>query len=246
MRTSRPWPQIPVAALLAAAVLIGAAALAGRLATPRQLVVTQADQLEQAVPQQIGPWRHRPSPLVQVGLTTGTETSTDQPYDQVVLRTYIGAQGEQVQLALAWGQRQRQEVKVHRPDLCYVAQGWQVRSLQPRSLDGLRHAPPRIAAKRMLAQSGGQGFEAVSYWMRIGDVFSEDAWETRGHILREGLVGRIPDGILVRASVRVRSPQEAEQAWATAERFLADLMAELDPQAASMLVGRSALAGAGA
>jgi len=42
------------------------------------------------------------------------------------MRAYQNSQGQIVYLALAWGEQQRQEVKIHRPDLCYVAQGFKV------------------------------------------------------------------------------------------------------------------------
>ena len=95
--------------------------------------------------------------------------------------------------------------------------------------DGIEAPGGTVTGKRMLALSR-RGGEAVSYWMRIGGLFSEDAWDTRLHILKEGLKGRVPDGVLVRASVRVRDARDAETAWPLAESFLSDL-AEASPEA---------------
>jgi len=229
------WPKA-----LTIAMVMGAAALAAVLATPTLVSVEHAPSLEQTVPKVFGDWRELPSPFIQVGVSTGEETSIDQPYDQTVMRTYVNAQGQQVHLALAWGRRQRQEVKIHRPDLCYVAQGWRVLALKSQTMSDIQHGPPQLTGKRMLTSVGG-GYEAVSYWMRIGTLFSEDAFETRAHIFKQGLQGRIPDGILVRASMRVRTEADAAQGWEVSERFLSDLMKHLQPQTAALLVGPVAL-----
>ncbi len=52
---------------------------------------------------------------------------------------------------------------------------------------------------RMLVKAPGRT-EAVSYWIRIGNVFTENPWAIRYHILKQGLAGKAVDGVLVRAS----------------------------------------------
>ncbi|MCB1914943.1 MAG: EpsI family protein [Rhodocyclaceae bacterium] len=239
MDVGRFLPRLPAlplgsALLVALALVFGAAA--ARLLTPHLSEVREVADLESALPRQFGEWRELPSPLIQVNVAVDGEPSLDQPYDQVVMRAYRHADGAVVYLAVAWGRRQRQEVKVHRPDLCYTAQGYRVASLDSKRFDGIETTAGAVAGKRMLAL-GRRGGEAVSYWMRIGDLFSEDAWDTRMHILQQGLEGHIPDGVLVRASVRVRDSREAEQAWPVAEAFLSDLTRAVEPSARRMLLG---------
>jgi len=151
------------------------------------------------------------------------------------MRTYENDRGQVVMLALAWGATQRQEVKVHRPDLCYVAQGLQIRSLIPKSFSGIAGASSTVTGKQMIAIRGNGG-EAVSYWIRIGSLYSEDAIDTRLHIFKEGLAGRIPDGILVRASMPIRSEAEANEAWPIIEGFLRDLVAATPKPTRRMLL----------
>ncbi|HRD34532.1 MAG TPA: EpsI family protein [Rhodocyclaceae bacterium] len=225
-----PLARIPFRqALLIAGSLVVAAVLA-MIASPKLTTVENVPNLEDSVPRSFGDWRERPSPIVQVSLTTGTEPDMNQPYDQTVMRAYQNSQGQIVYLALAWGEQQRQEVKIHRPDLCYVAQGFKVWRLESVAFDQIatnRSTP--VSGKHMLAFSGQVG-EAVSYWMRIGGLFSEDAFETRIHILREGLQGRIPDGVLVRASAHVRDEKEAEAVWPVLDEFMRELT-EASPEA---------------
>lgn len=197
-------------------------ALLAYWATPHLTEVNNPPILEDRVPRKFGDWKELPSPYVQVALSTGTQTSTDQPYDQTVMRTYVNSAGQQVMLALAWGKRQRQEVKIHRPDLCYVAQGYQVSQLTPVNFSADPRLPVGVIGKHMVAMSS-HGGEAVSYWIRIGSLYSESATESRLHIFKQGVAGLVPDGILVRASQRIRADAEAEAILPTLDRFLSDL-----------------------
>lgn len=232
-------PALPLGTALMVAVLLLLAAGTARLLTPQLSEVMTVVDLESALPSEFGDWRELPSPFIQVNVAVDGEPSLDQPYDQVVMRAYQHRDGDIVYLAVAWGRRQRQEVKIHRPDLCYTAQGYRVAALENRRFEGIETPSGVVAGKRMLAL-GRRGGEAISYWMRIEELFSEDAWDTRMHILRQGLTGRIPDGVLVRASVRVRDSREAALAWPVAEAFLADLANGLTPPARRMLLGPEA------
>lgn len=230
-------PSVPFrSALLIALALL--AAVGGAVAlTPQLSYVDNPPSLDATIPKRFGDWVEVPSPYVQVDLSVRRdgELSTDQPYDETVMRTYRNSKGQQVMLALAYGKRQRQEVKVHRPDLCYVAQGYSVNSLVPTQFDVRHGAGAKIAGKRMIATNRGRS-EAVAYWIRIGDLYSESAWETRGHILREGLRGHVPDGILVRASAPIGSPNDAAAAFPVLESFLVDLVSATPSDTTNLLV----------
>jgi hypothetical protein len=78
------------------------------------------------------------------------------------------------------------------------------------------------------------------YWVRIGDTVSRSAWQTRWYILREGVAGRIPDGILVRTSQVVRSAGQKEASVAVQQRFLTDLLGALPPAQRALLAPQGA------
>ncbi len=229
-------PALPLATSVAIFIALVVAAAMAFLFTPRLTEVTNAPSLETTVPKSFGDWQEVPSPFVQVSLTTGLDPNMDQPYDQVSMRTYVNSKGQQVMLALAWGKRQKQEVKIHRPDLCYVAQGYKIASLKTTEFDGIDSVNQKILGKQMVAKSP-RGGEAVLYWMRIGGLFSEDAFATRMYIMKEGFSGRIPDGILVRASLRFSTPGQEEQAWPLLDAFLVDLVKSVPPETRALLLG---------
>lgn len=208
-----------------------AAAVGSVLLRPRLHEAPMPAPLDEQVPRRFGAWVSVPTPYVQtpVAVARHGEAHAGQPYDDVLMRTYFGKNGAPAMLALAYARAQRQEVKVHRPELCYVAQGYQVMWLRPSMIAG-------VPGQCMLVRAG-YVTEAVSYWMRIGRVFSEDAVVTRLHILREGLQGRVPDGILVRASSPVSRREGADAVHARLEAFLEQLVSALAPGARALLVG---------
>lgn len=209
---------LTVAALLLSAIF--AVALA-----PKLHAETPAPALASVVPTQFAGWTYLPSSTIQVDQTlTPGQTNLDQPYDDILSRTYGSRDGTRIMLTLAYGARQRQEVKIHRPELCYPAQGLKVLELKSASFPTKLQPAGFITGKRMIAASGPGAVELVSYWIRIGTTYSDSAWLTRLTILKEGLAGKMTDGILVRASQRVPAGGDYDAAFRKQEQFLADLV----------------------
>ena len=214
--------------------MLAAAALAV-VATPRFAATAAAPSLENTVPKAFGDWKQLAGNSIQVSVSEGVETSSLQPYDQTVLRTYVNSRGDQVMLALAWGERQRQDVKVHRPEVCYPAQGYVVRRLHAEAPITVAGRGEPVPSMGMLAGNGGQ-LEAVRDWIRIGTNYTGDGIGARWHILKEGLNGRVVDGVLVRASQRIRAEGDLTKSNAMMEGFLHDLTLALPPATLAMLV----------
>jgi len=217
--------------------MVAAAALA-IVATPRFAATAAAPSLDATVPKAFGDWKAVEGNSIQVSVSQGVETSFEQPYDQTVLRTYVNSRGDQVMLALAWGERQRQDVKVHRPEVCYPAQGYVVQRLQPEAPIAVAGRAEPVPTMGMLASRGGRGgeLEAVRYWIRIGTNYTGDGLGARWYILQEGLNGRVVDGVLVRASQRIHSTDDVAHANAVMVQFLADLTHAVPPATLAMLV----------
>ncbi len=218
--------------------MVGASGLALALRPVPAVEVGTVD-LERQIPSQFGTWREVKTGLVQMDLTPrqdGQQSFDPLPlYDQTLMRTYQAADGRVVMLALAWGRVQRQEMKIHRPELCYAAQGFMVDDRQAVTLDlGQGIKPP---AYHMLTRNSRR-VEPVTYWIRIGGSISMNAWQTRRRILGEGLRGTLPDGILVRVSQALPIGSDSRASYAAQERFLGDLLAAIDPRTRTVLIGR--------
>jgi EpsI family protein len=114
-------------------------------------------------------------------------------------------------------------VKIHRPELCYPAQGWTVKSTSATSFAAPSVAGGAIPGFRLITQSQDGSYELVSYWIRIGNTFSQGGLSTRLAIIKEGLQGKMVDGILVRASQRTSDLSNSAQKFALQEKLLAEM-----------------------
>jgi EpsI family protein len=217
------------------AMALGASAVVAMVATPTVHEIQNAANLENTVPRKFGVWRELPNNNVQVSLSTG-ETTYNQPYDQSVMRTYVDNDGHVIQVALAWGKRQRQEVKIHRPELCYPAQGFSVEALKDATFPVTTPDGRQVTGKRMLAKNRNGQLEAVSYWIRLGSSYSSDAWQTRLHILKEGLAGRVTDGMLVRVSQSAKANSDMDELYRRQEQFAADMVSASPAETRPLLV----------
>ncbi len=194
--------------------------------------------LAELIPQRFGDWSAEPSQVAQVLLVpnvrVAAEAAQSGSYDDVLMRTYRRADGARVMIALAYGARQTQELKIHRPELCYYAQGFEVRSLGHRAVPVAGAAS--VEALALVARSPART-EIVTYWIRIGERIASGPWDMRWTIFREGLRGRVPDGLLLRASSLADSPAAAERELALQREFLADLQRELPRPTRRLLIG---------
>ncbi len=203
--------------------------------------------LEALIPDQVGEWRRVETPFVQVDLSPprgdDQEATRDSPYDETIMRSYVNPQGERIMLALAYGAHQRQEVKIHRPELCYVAQGFKVKEQGKESV--ALSSGRTLTTTQLLAQNDRR-VEPVTYWIRIGDEITHNAWQSRLSIFRTGLNGRVPDGILVRASQAFpRGQGTVAQSYALQTDFLRALYASLDARTRQLVAGPERVAKAG-
>jgi len=219
---------------MAAAMLVAAAV--AWLLTPRLEQTAPHRALAEIIPSQFGEWRELHDGSAPVDPTKGLagERTMRSPYDDVLMRAYGNAKGEIIMLAVAYGAHQRQEVKIHRPELCYVSQGFGVVGQSPTQFPATQ-AGMRPAGVRMLVE-GSRRAEAVSYWIRIGDIYSDDAWTTRAYIFRQGLRGRTVDGVLMRVSQALPDARHASpDRYEVQERFAAELVRAVGPTERSLL-----------
>jgi EpsI family protein len=219
--------------------LMLAAAFAAWLLKPASRA-TDLPPLAQVVPTHFGQWRlvaTSAAEIIDPSVAPSAEATTDHPYSDVLMRTYANARGDVVLLALAYTAQQRQEVKIHRPELCYVAQGFQVLASERQAFaipDGDRR---EFGGARLLVHAANRT-EAVSYWIRIGSSYSDSAWATRYYLFREAIKGHFLDGILVRASQIVPDGESVSTPlYALQESFLAELVNAVSLKERRLLVG---------
>ncbi|GAA4020934.1 exosortase B [Actimicrobium antarcticum] len=206
--------------MLAMLLSVGAA----RALTPVMDLAKAIAPLATTVPSQFGEWTEIKSAIVQANLTASEDgkKSIEQPYDDVLTRTYADKAGNRIMLALAYAREQRQDVKIHLPEVCYPAQGYEILVLKQAPLSVLQSGRT-LPGKRLLTTGGGRT-EAVSYWVRIGDAYPIGGLATRLKIFKDGIAGNVTDGMLVRASSLITDPKDADAEYVVQDRFLSDLL----------------------
>ena len=222
------------------------AALLAWSMTPSSTITGESPNLAGVIPRAFGEWVEIPASGFQVdpAIDETDRSNANGPYDDVLMRSYRhSGNGRTIDLAVAYGRTQVQERKIHRPELCYTSQGFRMVSLKPVSLSMDESSFEHISARRMVVESPDR-LDAVSYWIRIGDTFTDDPWVTRYYLFREGLKGRLHDGVLVRVSQTFAGGESvSEQAFLLQEEFLRTLSSALSPSGRKLILGTSDLLG---
>jgi EpsI family protein len=205
--------------MLAGAAMILAAGAALALKPSRVHPDTAAFDLEGVIPRSFGGWSIDSS-IAPVVPAPDVQANLARVYDQIVSRTYVNARGERVMLMLAYGGEQSDALKAHRQEVCYAAQGFEIRNVVHGSL---HHRERPIPVTRFLAVRGPRS-EPVTYWFTMGDRVVHSRLERLMVQLRFGLSGRLPDGMLVRVSSLSAHPARA---FARQEEFAGALLGEV-------------------
>jgi EpsI family protein len=213
----------------------GAMVLAARQKSSAAVV-----SLQSTIPDRFSNWVRQSDEGTQVALSVdggaGLNERVGEVYDQVLMRTYRRGDGSRVMLAMAYRRLQRQEVKIHQPELCYYGQGFEVKQTGSRVIDFTPQL--RVPVRTLLARKRSR-VEPVTYWIRIGREISSTAWQTRWIIYKESIGGSVPDGILIRVSslIEVDADADAESALTLQREFLTDLYGALAPAGKRILTG---------
>jgi len=187
-------------------------------------------RLDEVFPSAFGGWTVDPSlrPMVP---NPQVQRFVESVYDQTLSRTYASAQGYRVMLSVAYGGHQNDAMDAHRPEQCYPAQGFIVSK-------GTWHATlpvegHQLPVHRMVATLGSRN-EPITYWLVVGREVTQFGLAYKWVTLKYGLTGRIPDGMLVRAS---SIDGNEARAFAQQDRFLVELMSHLQPEFRQRLLG---------
>lgn len=153
-------------------------------------------ELPTLIPESFGEWRSEPISAAQI-VDPQQKEMLDKIYSQTLTRTYVNPQGYRIMLSIAYGSDQTDTTQVHRPELCYPAQGFVLHDRYP---DTLQLGNGTIPVTRLFT-SLGERKEPVTYWIMIGEtVIKSGTLEKKLVELGYGLRGNIPDGILIRVS----------------------------------------------
>lgn len=186
--------------------------------------------LETTIPRNFGDWKLdtsiapvKPSPEVQATL--------DKIYSQTLSRTYVNDRSERIMLSVAYGGDQSDAMQVHKPEICYPAQGFAILS----NLKATLTTPfGDVPIRRLIAVQGAR-VEPITYWITVGNRTAVTGWEQKLAQLSYGFTGRVPDGMLIRVSSIDRDDSRAYRQQAN---FVRALLEHLDDSQRTRLIGQ--------
>jgi len=199
---------------------------------PRLLMadMRNAVNLEETIPRIFGNWKED-TKVIPVQVSPEIQATLDNVYDQTLARTYINSQGQRIMLSIAYGGTQSRSLQVHRPEVCYTAQGFQVRYVADTKirLSSGASVPVRHLESVLSVRS-----EPITYWIRMGDGIANTGLDQAFARYKYGLSGWIPDGTLFRVS---SVNQNSKEAYSIQSAFITELYSALNAQTRGILFG---------
>ncbi len=187
--------------------------------------------LESMVPKTFGLWKIDPTAIAMISPEIDKNRQLGNIYNQVLMRTYVNDSNERVMFTIAYGGDQSDSMQLHRPEVCYVFQGFKItREFE----DAIKIGGVDLQIKRLIAVNGRRS-EPITYWIKIGDKVVADRIGRKLEQLKYGLTGKIPDGMLLRVSNI--SKNEADS-FKLHEKFINDLYDKLGEKLRTRIVGR--------
>lgn len=222
----------PIKNLVLMALMVTSAALAAVMRPDASLADQRAPiQLKTMVPSRMGEWREQKDVAVQI-IDPEQQATIDRIYSETLTRNYVNADGYRIMLSIAYGKDQSDALQLHKPEVCYPAQGFKLTD-QRRSLLDL---PDRQITATRLVTNLGQRFEPVTYWTVVGDHITTTGLNKKLTEMRYGLTGTMPDGMLVRISSIDR---DADNAHRIQSAFAAALVGGIAPEHRARFAGSS-------
>lgn len=185
--------------------------------------------LEAMIPSAFGDWQIDKS-IVPLQVDPRTQANLDKIYNQTLARTYINSLGGRIMLSVAYGGDQSDSLSAHKPEVCYLAQGFEV----TQNVSGeLFTQYGTLPVRRLLAIQGRRN-EPITYWTTVGDKAVLPGLEQKLQQMRYGFTGSVPDGMLVRVSSIGPDNVEAYQRQAL---FIQDMLSAINIKERIRLIG---------
>jgi EpsI family protein len=189
--------------------------------------------LERLIPDSMPRWRRVDASFAKI-VDPVLEGTVSSIYAASLNRVYRRDDGRQIMLSIAFSPSQNRTSQVHRPEVCYAAQGFEVRGITKTHL-ALSYGG-RLPTMRMVAV-GPQRNEPVTYWLRIGDSVVRGNVEQGLARVSYGLTGLVPDGLVFRVS---SLDLDTARAFELHDDFIDALLDSLPGHDRQTLIGRFA------
>jgi EpsI family protein len=185
--------------------------------------------LEVLIPKTFGDWKidETITPLIA---NPEQQALINKIYNQTLTRTYVNSRNERIMLSIAYGGDQSDSMAVHKPEVCYPGQGFQIIK---NVSDTFSTVEGSIPVRRLVATQG-QRIEPITYWTTVGDTVAISGLGRKLQQLKFGLTGKIPDGLLFRIS---SIQADDARAYQTQDAFARELLESMSPSGRERIIG---------
>ena len=199
--------------------------------TPTNKIADQQEKidLEMMIPTEFADWRIDKS-IIPLQVDADTQAMLDKIYNQTLSRTYVNSLGERIMLSVAYGGDQSDNLAIHKPEVCYYAQGFEI---MKTFADELLTQYGKLPIKRLLAVKGYRN-EPITYWVTVGNRAVLPGIEEKLQQLKYGMTGNVPDGMLVRVS---SIDSDKNKAYQQQTIFIQDLLSSVKANERTRLIG---------
>lgn len=215
--------------LLLAMMLMASGLAVGMRPTQKIADMSPPIVLETMVPKSFGEWHEEPQNQSLI-VDPQQKEVIDRIYAQTLTRTYINHEGYRVMLSIAYGSDQSDAKQVHKPEICYPAQGFTLKNKQHGMLEVQNNTIPVTRIETNL----GQRTEPVTYWITVADHVVGPGLDKKLTELGFGLRGKIPDGLLFRLS---SIDNDTSRAYEVQNAFAGQLLGSLTPENRQKFIG---------
>lgn len=224
--------KLPIKNIILLVLMLVSAGLGMQL----RLTIAIADELppidlKAMVPTAFGNWQEQVNFSNQI-VDPNQKQMLEEIYSQTLSRTYINPNGYRIMLSIAYGKNQRRKLQLHRPEVCYPAQGFALFSNKPSKIE----LNGQSIAVTLLETSLGQRFEPLTYWALVGDQVTANQNEKRLAEVGYAMRGRIPDGMIVRIS---SIDKDTASAYAIQRQFAIALIQAIAPEHRGRFAGKT-------
>ena len=225
--------KLPLRNLILLVLMLAASGMAVAL-KPTKKIADQGPkvELETLIPKSFGEWRQEITGVAQV-VDPQQKAMLDKIYNQTLSRTYVSTQGYRVMLSVAYGGDQSDAMQLHKPEVCYPAQGF---TLHGKQADTLQVGGGGSLPVTRVSTSLGNRNEPITYWITIGDkVVKSGGIQKKLVEMSYGLSGKVPDGMLIRVS---SIDADQARAYQMQDRFSNQMLEAMAPEARWRLAGK--------
>lgn len=194
--------------------------ISGYVLKPTDLLVNHNHKVElaNAIPNAFGDWQLIKDTR-QTIIEPEQEALINKLYSQTYSQTFVNkSSGERVMLSLAYGETQTDGKEVHKPDICYPAQGFSISDINKTDLP-IEDGKQKIHANQLVARMNNR-VEPIIYWTTLGTHTYNTRLQKKSIEFKYALKNMIPDGMLFRVSIIDSDPDKGNL---TLRGFIKDL-----------------------